>query len=119
MRKTSKRNYTSCKKSKTYCYITLHTRLILEILKELEQKDNYTPLCIRINGLNLYDDIKTSIKNDKKYIIFIDDINNLNGLNSIIDLIITNKNEEIKIVATVRDYLLDDILNKYFQKNND
>lgn len=88
------------------------TKISLEILKELEQKDNYTPLCIRINGLNLYDDIKTSIKNDKKYIIFIDDINNLNGLNSIIDLIITNKNEEIKIVATVRDYLLDDILNK-------
>ena len=26
----------SCKKSKTYCYITLHTRLILEMLKELE-----------------------------------------------------------------------------------
>ncbi len=88
------------------------TKISLEILKELEQKDNYTPLCIRINGLNLYDDIKTSIKNDKKYIIFIDDINNLNGLNSIIDLIITNKNEEIKIVATVRDYLLDDVLNK-------
>ena len=88
------------------------TKISLEILKELEQKDNYTPLCIRINGLNLYDDIKASIKSDKKYIIFIDDINNLNGLNSIIDLIITNKNEEIKIVATVRDYLLDDVLNK-------
>lgn len=88
------------------------TKISLEILKELERKENYTPLCIRINGLNLYDDIKTSIKSDKKYIIFIDDINNLNGLNSIIDLIITNKNEKIKIVATVRDYLLDDVLDK-------
>lgn len=88
------------------------TKISLEILKELEKKENYTPLCIRINGLNLYNDIKTSIKSDKKYIVFIDDINNLNGLNSIIDLIITNKNKNIKIVATVRDYLLSDVLNK-------
>lgn len=88
------------------------TKISLEILKELEKNENYIPLCIRINGLNLYNDIKTSIKSDKKYIIFIDDINNLNGLNSIIDLIITNKNENIKIVATVRDYLLDEVLNK-------
>lgn len=88
------------------------TKISLEVLKELEKKENYIPLCIRINGLNLYNDIKTSIKSDKKYIIFIDDINNLNGLNSIIDLIITNKNERIKIVATIRDYLLDEVLNK-------
>lgn len=88
------------------------TKISLEILKELEKKEDYVPLCIRINGLNLYNDIKTSIRSDKKYIIFIDDINNLNGLHSIIDLIITNKNENIKIVATVRDYLLAEVLNK-------
>lgn len=88
------------------------TKIAIEVLKELEQKEQYNPLCIRINGLELYNDIKKVLENDKKYIIFIDDINNLNRMQSIIDLIITNKNENIKILATVRDYLLDEIMKK-------
>lgn len=88
------------------------TKIAIEVLKELEQKEQYNPLCVRINGLELYDDMKTLLENDKKYIIFIDDINNLNGIQSIIDLIITNKNENIKILATTRDYLLDDVMRK-------
>lgn len=88
------------------------TKIAIEVLKELEQKEQYNALCVKINGLELYDDIKTILENDKKYIIFIDDINNLNGIQSIIDLIITNKNENIKILATTRDYLLDDVMRK-------
>lgn len=88
------------------------TKISLEVLKELEKNENYSSLCIRINGLELYNDIKTAIKNDKNYIIFFDDINNLNGLMSVVDLIVTNKNENIKILATVRDYLLDEVLKK-------
>lgn len=88
------------------------TKTSLEVLKDLEKNEKYIPLCVRINGLDLYEDIKTSIKSEKKYIIFIDDINNLNGIQSVIDLIITNKNENIKILATVRDYLLDEVLKK-------
>lgn len=88
------------------------TKIALEVLKELEQKDGYNSLCIRINGLELYTDIKTILENKKKYIVFIDDINNLNGLQSVVDLIITNKNKNIKILATVRDYLLNNVTKK-------
>lgn len=88
------------------------TKIAIEVLKEIEQKEQYNTLCVRINGQELYNDVKKALDNDKKYIIFIDDINNLNGIQSIIDLIITNKNENIKILATVRDYLLDEVMKK-------
>lgn len=88
------------------------TKIALEILKELKNKENIIPLCVRINGLDLYKDLKYSIDNNKKYVVFFDDINNLNGIHSIIDLIINNKNENIKILATTRNYLLDEVLNK-------
>lgn len=41
------------------------TKIALEVLKELEQKDGYNSLCIRINGLELYTDIKTILENKK------------------------------------------------------
>ena len=38
------------------------TKISLEILKELEKKENYVPLCIRINGLNLYNRYLAKLK---------------------------------------------------------
>ena len=88
------------------------TKIALEICRYLEIKENLCCLCIRPNGKDIYDDIKTTLENNKNYLIFIDDINNLHQIQSFIDYIITNKNKNIKIVATIRDYLLNETLNK-------
>ena len=92
------------------------TKLALEVCKELEKKDNLKVLCIRLNGADIYEDMKISLDNTKKYIVFIDDINESNYIQNLIDLIVTNDNENIKIIATIRDYFANEIvekLNKY------
>ena len=88
------------------------TKIALEICRYLEIKENLCCLCIRPNGKDIYDDIKTTLENNKNYLIFIDDINNLHQIQSFIDYVITNENKNIKIVATIRDYLLNETLNK-------
>lgn len=88
------------------------TKIALEICRYLEIKENLCCLCIRPIGKDIYDDIKTTLENNKNYLIFIDDINNLHQIQSFIDYIITNENKNIKIVATIRDYLLNETLNK-------
>ena len=93
------------------------TKIAIEICKYLENKEDLCCLCIRPNGKDIYDDIKTALENNKNYLIFIDDINNLHQLKSFIDCIITNKNKNIKVVATIRDYLLNEILSKLNNNN--
>lgn len=88
------------------------TKIAIEICRHFEIKENLCCLCIRPNGKDIYDDIKTTLENNKDYLIFIDDINNLHQIQSFIDCIIINENKNIKIVATIRDYLLSGILNK-------
>lgn len=88
------------------------TKIAIEICRYFEIKENLCCLCIRPNGKDIYDDIKTTLENNKDYLVFIDDINNLHQIQSFIDCIIINENKNIKIVATIRDYLLSGILNK-------
>lgn len=88
------------------------TKIAIEICRSFEIKENLCCLCIRPNGKDIYDDIKTALENNKDYLIFIDDINNLHQIQSFIDCIITNENKNIKIIATIRDYLLSGILKK-------
>ena len=87
-------------------------RSAIEICRHLEIKEGLCCLCIRPNGKDIYEDIKNTLENNKKYLIFIDDINNLHQIQSFIDYIITNENKNIKIIATIRDYLLNGIINK-------
>lgn len=88
------------------------TKIAIEICRYLEIKEDLCCLCIRPNGRDIYEDIKATLENNKNYLIFIDDINNLHQIQSFIDYIITNENKNIKIVATIRDYLLNGIINK-------
>lgn len=88
------------------------TKITIEICRYFEEKEGISCLCIRPNGENIYKDIKTRLENDKDYLIFVDDINDLYQFKSFIDCIITNKNKKIKIVATIRSYLLNEMINK-------
>ena len=54
-------------------------RLIIEVCKRFEF-EGWKVLCVKNNGSYLLDDIKYYINDTGKYLLFIDDANQLNGL---------------------------------------
>ena len=89
------------------------THLILDIMiNDKSQLNEYKILCIKNRNQNLFDDLKKYLKKDNKYIIFIDDINNINDIGQILYFLNPINNLELKIVATVRDYAKSRVIEK-------
>lgn len=93
------------------------TRISLEICKYFES-EGYQVLCVKNNGQPLYDDFKISVSTLGKYLLFIDDMNQISDIVSVVDWILLNDRDdvEIKILATVRDYAkgrIVDLLSKF------
>ena len=89
------------------------THLILDIMiNDKSQLNGYKILCIKNRKQNLFDDLKKYLKKDNKYIIFIDDINNINDIGQILYFLNPINNLELKIVATVRDYAKSKVIEK-------
>ena len=83
------------------------TRLALQICRELACKNGYEILCIKSNGLELYEDLVTTIEEDKNYLVFVDDANELTGLHFVLDFLCKagdQKKSIKKLIVTVRDY---------------
>ncbi|WP_314990714.1 ATP-binding protein [uncultured Campylobacter sp.] len=86
------------------------TRLTIEVAPKFAKENGYKFKAIFNRGVNIYDDLMAYFKvEDKKFLIFIDDINRIHQalgylLNSFNKKI---TNSQIKIVATVRDYAKD------------
>ena len=83
------------------------TRFALELCQKLSALDSYSVLCVRSNNLPLYEDLIAAIEEDKKYLVLIDDANELSGLRHIFEFLpkAINPSRHIeKIVLTVRDY---------------
>lgn len=81
------------------------TKLVLEVCKTY-RKLGYKILCVKNNGLMLYNDLHFYVSDEGKYILFVDDANLAMNLESIISSFVVNphKNIEVKLVMTVRDY---------------
>lgn len=89
------------------------THLILDIMiNDKTQLNGYKILCIKNRNQNLFDDLKKYLKKDNKYIIFIDDINNINDIGQILYFLNPINNLELKILATVRDYAKSTVIDK-------
>lgn len=86
------------------------TRLVLECVKEYANKNNSKALCLKSRNLNIHEELAISMENPDDYIIFVDDANELDGLNLVLDYT-TRKREgyNVKVVITVRDYIKKDI----------
>lgn len=81
------------------------TRLVLESIKNFCGDEDYKVLCIKSNGLNLYDDLVSYTEKPGGYLFFIDDANELKELQSVFEYIIKKYlGYMVKVVLTVRDY---------------
>lgn len=91
------------------------SKLALEILKQFKvdnSKAKYTIYCISNREVCIYDDLKSYIKHNKNYLIFIDDANRqLDHLIKLMDLLKEKRRGIIKLVVTVRDYAYNQVLN--------
>lgn len=89
------------------------TRFSIELCKILEEKHEYKVICIKSNGLEIYEDLITAIEPNQKYIAFVDDANELAGLQFVLDYLQNDTEKKIaKIIVTVRDYAQQDVLKK-------
>lgn len=94
------------------------TRLALELCRLFSAENNYEVLCIKSNGLELYEDLAAAIDAGKDYLVFIDDANELSGLHFVLEYLpkISGKSKHInKIIITVRDYARQDVVRKVFE----
>lgn len=88
------------------------TRLALRYIENCSNTRNEKVYCIHSNALPIYEDLKLFLDTPGNYFIFIDDANQLSGLQHIIRYT-TMKPERynVKILITVRDYALHKVTN--------
>ena len=83
------------------------TRLALQLCEQVSKEEGYEVICIRSNGLELYEDLVTTFEEGKNYLIFIDDANELTGLHFVLSYLSKEGSRAIhikKMVISVRDY---------------
>ncbi|PFZ72396.1 hypothetical protein COL72_11205 [Bacillus toyonensis] len=79
------------------------TRLAIEVCKLLTQDANI--LCVKSNFQPLYEDIKNCLDEKRLNYLFLDDINIISDFDAIIALLnLSEYDNKIKIIMTVRDY---------------
>ena len=92
------------------------SRLALEACRHCEES-GIKVYGVISNGLLLYEDIRFYIDQAGRYLVFLDDANMIQSLNSVVDTIIKMPQEiDVKILITVRDYAKELVikeLNKY------
>lgn len=90
------------------------TRFALELCQQLAEEQNYTVLVIKSNNLRLYEDLISAIEEDKKYLVLIDDANELSELHLVLDYLhpMAKSRHISKIIMTVRDYARKQIIDK-------
>ena len=89
------------------------TRLALEIAKKYQKENNCRILCIKCNHLPIMEDLSRYISTAGKYLIFVDDANELVGLSHLIEYTIKDDDRyDIRIIATVRDYACKSVINE-------
>ncbi|BAC15334.1 hypothetical protein [Oceanobacillus iheyensis HTE831] len=95
------------------------TRLALECIRRFKETNlEYEIKCLRNNGQNLYSDLKLHFSNPGKYLLFIDDVNQLTQLNLILDYLgLEEEGIEFKLIVSVREYAERKILDKISKLN--
>lgn len=88
------------------------TRLALHYVKNHADAKNEKTYCIHSNALPIYEDLKLFLDRPGDYFLFIDDANQLSGLQHIIRYVsMKSEGYNVKILITVRDYALQKVIN--------
>lgn len=88
------------------------TRLALHYVKNYVDDKNKKTYCIHSNALPIYEDLKLFLERPGDYFLFIDDANQLSGLQHIIRYVsMKSEGYNIKVLITVRDYALQKVIN--------
>ena len=88
------------------------TRLALHYVKNHADTEDEKIYCIHSNALPIYEDLKLFLDRPGNYFLFIDDANQLSGLQYIIHYVsMKPKGYNVKILITVRDYALQKVIN--------
>ena len=88
------------------------TRLALHYVKNHADAKNEKTYCIHSNALPIYEDLKLFLDKPGDYFLFIDDSNQLSGLQHIIRYVsMKPEGYNVKILITVRDYALQKVIN--------
>lgn len=88
------------------------TRLALEAASLYEKTGNYKIFCVKSNKLEIYNDLVSTIKKGENYLFIVDDANELEQFNLILEYVNKfNDNYHVKIIATVRDYIKQEVIN--------
>lgn len=88
------------------------TRLALEAASLYEKTGNYKIFCVKSNKLEIYNDLVSTIKKGENYLFIVDDANELEQFNLILEYVNKlNDNYYVKIIATVRDYTKQEVIN--------
>lgn len=86
------------------------TRLALEVCRKFEQ-EGWNVFCVKSYGRELYDDLECCFDSTARYLLFLDDANEVFKLESLLKYLMTLKHiSEVKILLTVRDYAKNSIL---------
>ncbi|NET27594.1 ATP-binding protein [Okeania sp. SIO1I7] len=87
------------------------SRLVLECCRKFVEKYSDCKVkCIFDKGVDLYEDIRVYLSDDGSYLIFLDDANRVKNFEYFIHLLFDKReNQQTKIIATVRDYAVEQI----------
>ena len=90
------------------------SRLALECVRRYAKEHrDAEPFCLFNRGADLFNELRTRFAEPGHYILLVDDANRLTKFDYALDLLRDNRaDRKVKIVATVRDYALDTILEK-------
>ncbi len=88
------------------------TRLALHYVKNHADAKHEMTYCVHSNALPIYEDLKLFLDRPGDYFLFIDDANQLSGLQHIIRYVrMKPEGYNVKILITVRDYALQKVIN--------
>lgn len=89
------------------------TKIVIESIQNYAKDFDYETVCIYNRGADLFEDINTFFQGNKKYLIFIDDVNRIHSALDYLLQLYPEKidNNTLKIIMTVRDYAKEKIVN--------
>lgn len=91
------------------------TKVVIESIKEYIENSSYVLVCLINRKADSFDDINSFFNGNKRYLVFIDDVNRIqNSLDYLIQLYPQKiADGTIKIIMTVRDYAKDKVLSLF------